>query len=118
MQACRTTGWRRIGLEFLPAQLRQTVDAFSVVIGFHCHQNAVLGCDLDQEIISHNARLKWAKSVVVPFHSIRILPRDPSTSTTHWGAATTVGGLTSSTNVGIARALRALLRSDSATRLR
>jgi len=50
----------------------QRVDTFSAIDGFDRHQNAELRRDLDQEIISHSARLKLARSVVVAFHSIRM----------------------------------------------
>src|SRR6476659_3755931 len=50
---------KRIGVEFLAAELGQRVDSFSAVDGFDCHQNAELRRDLDQAaIISHNVRLK------------------------------------------------------------
>src|SRR5438128_12514693 len=89
----------RIGVESLAAELRQRVDAFSAIDGFDCHQDAELWRDLDQTIISHNPRLKVASSVVVPFHSIRIVPRRPSNSMTHVGAPAVCGAI-SSTNAG------------------
>jgi hypothetical protein len=97
--------------------LRQRVDAFSTIDGFDRHQNAELRRDLDQEIISHNPRLKVASSAIVPFHSTRIVPRCPSNSMMHVGTLA-VGGASSSTNAGITRLVRTVGLPDSAIRLR
>ncbi len=61
---------------------------FSAVNGFDCQQNTELRGDLDQEIISHNARLKLARSAAAALHSIRMVPRCPcGNSTMHIGSA-------------------------------
>ena len=82
-----------------------------------CHQDAELWRDLDQAIISHNPRPKVASSAVVPFHSIRIVPRCPSNSMMHVGA-TAACRVISSTNAGIARLFRTVGPPGSAIRLR
>ena len=80
-------------------------------------REAELWRDLDQAIISHNPRLKVARSVVVPFHSIRRVPRCPSKSMMHVGAPAVCGAI-SSTNAGITRLFRTARLPDSAIRLR
>ena len=58
----------RIGPQFLPAQLRQPVDALSQVDGLDGDQDAHLRRYLNHAD-SHSTRLSPAKSgVVLPFH--------------------------------------------------
>jgi hypothetical protein len=59
-----------------------------------------LRSDLDQDAVSHSARLRLARSETeAPFNWIRSLPRRPSTSSVHSGTDC-VCGATSSTNAG------------------
>src|ERR1700690_989989 len=72
---------KRIGRQFLPAELRQRIYTLSSIDGFNRDQDAQLGRDLDQATVSHSARLSTAKSEVeAPFNWIRSLPWRPSTS--------------------------------------
>src|ERR1700722_3973871 len=70
---------KRIGREFLPAQLRQRIYALPSVDGFNRNQDAQLRRDLNQDADSHKARLSTARSEArAPFNWIRSLPRRPS----------------------------------------
>ena len=96
---------KRIGVEFLPAQLRDSVDALPAIDGFNRNQDADLRRDLDHEAASHNARLKPAKSAAVaPFQWIRSLPFRPSSSIVHSDAPTACGTIIS-TNAGGIRSI-------------
>ena len=52
---------KRIGRKFLPAQLRQRIDALPSVNGFNRDQDAQLRRDLNQDADSHNSRLSAAR---------------------------------------------------------
>ena len=89
---------KRIGIEFLAAELRQRVDALPSVDGFNRNQDAQLRRDLDQDADSSNSRLSAARSETDAFFSwIRSLPRRPSSSMVHSGSDCGRGA-TSSTN--------------------
>jgi hypothetical protein len=93
---------KRVGIEFLTAELRQGIDPLSSVDRFNRNQDAQLRCDLDQAADSNKSRLSVARyEAEAPFNRIRSFPWRPSSSMVHsgtgWGAAT------SSTNAGAAR---------------
>ncbi len=48
---------KRIGFEFLAAELGERIDPLPSVNGFDRNQNAQLRCDLDQDADSNNSRL-------------------------------------------------------------
>ena len=52
---------KRIGIEFLAAELRERVDALSPVDCVDRNQDAQLRCDLDQDADSSNSRLNVAR---------------------------------------------------------
>ena len=52
---------KRIGCEFLPAELRQRIYALPSVDGFNRNQNAQLRRDLNQDADSSNSRLSVAR---------------------------------------------------------
>jgi hypothetical protein len=52
---------KRIGCEFLPAELRQRIYTLPSVDGFNCNQNAQLRRDLNQDADSSNSRLSVAR---------------------------------------------------------
>ena len=103
----------RIGAQFFPAQLRQSIDALPQVDGLDGYQYAHLRRDLNHAD-SHSTRLSPAKSgVVLPFHWMRILPRGPSNSMTH-SAPLPVPGVSNSINAaGGAPSLRFPGRPDA-----
>ena len=77
------SGKRIFGQRVL-AESRQRIDALASVHRLNRHQHAHLRRDLDQESISHSARLIPATSAVAaPLSSIRSLPRGLSSSSTH-----------------------------------
>ena len=66
---------KRIGREFLPAQLRQRIYALPSVDGFNRNQDAQLRRDLNQDAASNKARLSVARSETeAPLNWIRSLP--------------------------------------------
>ena len=77
---------KRIGNEFLPAELRQRIYTLPSVDGFNRNQDAQLRRDLNQDAASNKARLSIARSETeAPFNWIRSLPWRPSTSRVHSG---------------------------------
>ncbi len=52
---------KRVGIEFLAAELRQRIDAFPSVDGFNRNQYPELRRDLDQGCDSSSSRLKVAR---------------------------------------------------------
>jgi hypothetical protein len=52
---------KRIGCEFLPAELREGIDTLSSIDGFDRNQDAQLRRDLDQDADSSNSRLNVAR---------------------------------------------------------
>ncbi len=52
---------KRIGIEFLAAELGERVDALPSVYGFDRHQDPQLRRDLDQDADSSNSRLSFAR---------------------------------------------------------
>src|SRR5580692_11026018 len=74
---------KRIGVQFLPAQLGDCINALASVNSLNRNQNPYLRRDLDHTG-SHKLRLNPARSSAVgPFHWMRILPRGPSNSIRH-----------------------------------
>ena len=66
---------KRIGREFLPAELRQRIYTLPSVYGFNRNQDAQLRRDLNQDAASNKARLSVARSETeAPFNWIRSLP--------------------------------------------
>ena len=57
----KQTARKRIGLEFLPAELRQRIYTLPSVYGFNRNQDAQLRRDLNQDADSHNSRLSAAR---------------------------------------------------------
>ena|SRR5487761_2254101 len=55
------TAGKRIGIEFLAAELSQRIDTLPSIDGFNRNQNAQLRRDLDQDADSHNSRLSVAR---------------------------------------------------------
>jgi hypothetical protein len=52
---------KRIGIEFLAAELGERIDPLPSVNGFDRNQNAQVRCDLDQDADSSNSRLSVAR---------------------------------------------------------
>jgi hypothetical protein len=89
---------KRIGIEFLAAELGERVNALPSVDGFNRNQDPQLRRDLDQEADSSNSRLSFARYETDVFLSwILSLPRRPSSSMVHSGSDCGRGA-TSSTN--------------------
>ena len=57
----KQTAGKRVGIEFLAAELRQRIDAFPAVDAFNRNQDAQLRCDLDQDADSNKSRLSVAR---------------------------------------------------------
>src|SRR5271155_4981869 len=88
-----------ICVQLLPAKLRDGIDPLTSVYRLDRNQNAELRCDLYQEAISHNTRLRLARSEAeAPFNWIRSFPRLPSISSVHSGTDCACG-VTNSTKV-------------------
>src|SRR6202050_1914305 len=91
-----------IGVQLLPAQLRQRIDAFAAVDRLHRHQNPHLRRDLNPPAVSRQARSRLAQSGGVDaLHWMRIFaPREDSNSMTH--SSSVAGcGVISSTNAAL-----------------
>ena len=96
----KQTAGKRIGIEFLAAELRERINAFSTVDRFNRNQDAQLWRDLNQDADSNNARLSVARYEAEAFFIwIRSLPRSPSSSIVHSGWSCSRGA-TNSTNAG------------------
>jgi hypothetical protein len=57
----KQTAGKRVGVEFLAAELCQRINALSAVNGFNRNQNAQLRGDLDQDADSNSSRLSVAR---------------------------------------------------------
>src|ERR1019366_9051163 len=91
---------KRIGIELLTAELRQSINPLPSVDGFNRNQDAQLRRDLNQDADSNNSRLSVARYEAGAFFSrIVSLPPRPSSSTVHLGSCCGCGA-TSATNSG------------------
>src|SRR5208282_28277 len=88
-----------IGIQLLPTQLGQRVNALAEIDRLHRHQNPHLRRDLNHPSVSRQTRSRLAQSGGVDaFHWMRIFaPREDSNSMTHSSSAAG-GGVISSTN--------------------
>jgi hypothetical protein len=68
----KQTAGKRVGIEFLAAELRQRIDAFPAVDAFNRNQDAKLRRDLNQNADSNNSRLSCARyEAEAPLNRIR-----------------------------------------------
>src|SRR5215471_12698714 len=89
------TAGKRIGVQFLPAELRQGIYPLASVDRLNGDQYAQLRRDLDHNTNSTNVRLKLTTSAALALSSIRILARRPSISIAHCATAVASGAINS-----------------------